>query len=171
MINIAFFGSANTILAPHPDTFNTNGTDKNMCPGDCASILCMNIISGGPEEDSLILEFLGDWQSLCGCEAPTCPIETSAFLPPHSLFFFLLLFNSEATMTGDKLAISPRATHRGQQKMNCPRSILYSLSLTVTLCSPAQTNAKHAPLEKKKDTFRSESEFQNLSYNVIHCAQ
>lgn len=26
-------------------------------------------------------------------------------------------------MTGDKLAISPRATHQGQQKMNCPGSI------------------------------------------------
>lgn len=40
---------------------------------------------------------------------------------------FKLLFNTEATMTGDKVAISLRATHHQQQKMNYPRSILHSL--------------------------------------------
>lgn len=93
----------------------------------------------------------GQRKSLCGCESLTCPIETSAFLPPTTLFFFifLFLFNSEATMTGDKLAISPRATHRGEQKMNCPRSILYSLSQSLSAVLHRHT-AKHAPREKKR---------------------
>lgn len=51
-------------------------------------------------------------------------------------------------MTGDKLAISPRATHRGQQKMNCPRSILYSL--TQSLWAVLHRHSMMRPTEKNK---------------------
>lgn len=89
---------------------------------------------------------------------PLLPASTSRFLSlPISLSFSL--FNSEAAMTGDKLAVSPRTSHQGQQKINCLQSIpQYSLSLSfsialslplsVTFCSSHQTHRKCSPLER-----------------------
>lgn len=52
-------------------------------------------------------------------------------------------------MTGDRLAISPRATHRGQQKMNCPRSILYSLTQPLSALLHRHTET-YDPLHRRQ---------------------
>jgi len=155
MINIAFSSSAHTILAPRVETF-TRSACASRSRTHVQVSRCVNPVHGHislqvSKEDSLIPACSRVTEEVFLVVKLLSPIRQVAFFPHLSFFPPVLLFNCEATMTGDKLAISPRATHQGQQKMNCPRSILHSLSLslslslTVMLPSPPQIHRKVRP--------------------------
>lgn len=80
-----------------------------------SSLTVMSMLDWTTRDSVVVL-----WQAVVPPPTPFPALTSRSSSPPVSL----PLFNSEAAMTGDKLAISPRTSHQGQQKINCLKSIV-----------------------------------------------